>query len=59
MLVFTSCVDAHSFEPSTKDMVSLAESDLFIYFFIFLFIYLFTLVWAWKNIDLIETALNQ
>ncbi|MFJ5761017.1 metal ABC transporter solute-binding protein, Zn/Mn family [Neobacillus sp. NPDC093182] len=29
--VYPPGVDAHSFEPTTKDMVSLAESDLFIY----------------------------
>jgi zinc transport system substrate-binding protein len=29
--IYPPNVDAHSFEPSTKDMVSLANSDLFIY----------------------------
>ncbi|WHX98145.1 zinc ABC transporter substrate-binding protein [Neobacillus sp. DY30] len=29
--IYPPGVDAHSFEPTTKDMVSLAESDLFIY----------------------------
>lgn len=29
--IYPPNVDAHSFEPSTKDMVSLAESDLFVY----------------------------
>ncbi|MDX8366397.1 metal ABC transporter solute-binding protein, Zn/Mn family [Cytobacillus sp. IB215665] len=29
--IYPPNVDAHSFEPSTKDMVALAESDLFIY----------------------------
>jgi zinc transport system substrate-binding protein len=29
--IYPPNVDAHSFEPSTKDMIALAESDLFIY----------------------------
>lgn len=29
--IYPPNVDAHTFEPSTKDMVALAESDLFIY----------------------------
>ena len=29
--IYPPNVDAHSFEPSTKDMMSLADSDLFIY----------------------------
>jgi zinc transport system substrate-binding protein len=29
--IYPPNVDAHDFEPSTKDMISLAESDLFIY----------------------------
>lgn len=29
--IYPPNVDAHSFEPSTKDMISLANSDLFIY----------------------------
>jgi zinc transport system substrate-binding protein len=29
--IYPPNVDAHSFEPSTRDMVALAESDLFIY----------------------------
>ncbi|MBM4761871.1 zinc ABC transporter substrate-binding protein [Bacillus sp. B15-48] len=29
--VYPPNVDAHSFEPSTKDMIAIAESDLFIY----------------------------
>lgn len=31
--IYPPNVDAHSFEPSTKDMLNLASSDLFIYLY--------------------------